>query len=157
MTQISIRLAERNAHGARSDQYLPLQQNRGVVDAYKTIPFTRYAHANSDESYVSEYYFTGDWAVSTIEWSPNQFVFHIKSENEDRLVTNQNFDQGWHSMTGNVTSHAWLLAIDLSPGDYEFAVFYLPNSFNIVVCVLFITLGILLLISLAQRLCQRKA
>ncbi len=156
-TQISIPFTQRNVHGAWSDQYLPLLQNQGVVDAYETIPFERYVHASTDDAYVSEYYFTGNGEVSIKKWSPNRLVFHIKSEDEDRLVINQNFDQGWHSTTGHVTSHAGLLAIDLSPGDYELAVYYSPNSFNIGICVFFITLSILLLTFLAQRICQRKA
>jgi hypothetical protein len=155
-TQISIPFAERNAHGAWSDQYLPLLQNTGVVDAYETIPFERYIHAKTDEEYIGEYYLTGEGSVSLKKWSPNKLLFQIKSENKDRLIINQNFDHGWRSSQGHTTSHKGLLAIDLSSGDYELEVYYLPKSFNVGVCVLLITLGSILLIALGQRITLPK-
>ncbi len=155
-TQISIPFAERNAHGAWSNQYLPLLQNTGVVDAYETIPFERYIHAKTDDGYIGEYYLTGEGSVSLKKWSPNKLLFHIMSENKDRLIINQNFDHGWRSSQGHTTSHKGLLAVDLSSGDYELEVYYLPKSFSVGICILLITLGSILLVALGQRITLRK-
>ncbi|MBE0576190.1 MAG: hypothetical protein IH613_09870 [Desulfuromonadales bacterium] len=150
-TQVSIPFSQRNVHGAWSNQYLPLLQNKGVVDAYETIPFQRYAAASTDDEYIAEYYLTGDGSVSLKKWSPNKLVFHIDSKSEDRLVINQNYDKGWRASHGVLTSHKGLLSVGLPPGDYEFIVYYLPTSFLIGLVVFIITLSVILLSFAAMR------
>lgn len=155
-TQISIPFAERNVHGAWSNQYLPLLQNTGVVDAYETIPFDRYVLANTDERYRGEHYLLGEGTVSLVKWSPNRLIFHIQSEGKDRLIINQNFDHGWRSSQGQTTAHKGLLAVDLSSGNYELEVNYSPKSFNLGVGILLITLVIVSLIALGQKISTQK-
>jgi hypothetical protein len=149
-TQISIPFSKRNTHGAWSDQYLPLLKNTGVVDAYETLPFERYAIAQSDEGYKGEYYLTGSGAISLKQWSPNRLVFYVKANNGDQLVINQNFADGWHSSRGNLTTHGGLLAVDLPSGDYELEIYYLPRSFLAGACIFVMTLVVLVLIATAK-------
>jgi hypothetical protein len=126
---------ERNIHGGWSDQYLPLLQNKGVVDAYETIPFRRYALAVTDKDYRGEFYMLGKGGASLLSWSPNRFVYHVKLLEKDRLVINQNFWPGWKTLRGVLTRHDGLLAIDLPPGEYDVAVRYLPLSFLVGICL----------------------
>jgi hypothetical protein len=144
-TQISIPFEKRNAHGAWSDQYLPLLQNRGVVDAYETIPFEKYALANTEEYYRGEYYLTGEGEVFLKEWSPNRQIFEINSIANNLLVINQNFDDGWKVSSGKVISLDGLLAINTLPGEYKLEVYYSPKSFQIGLYIFYITLGLLLI------------
>lgn len=134
-SQMRIPGIERNFHGAWSDQYLPLLQNKGVVDAYETIPFERNARAVNDKDYRGEYYLLGKGEASLLDWSPNKFVYHVTLQEKDRLVINQNFWPGWHASHGLLTRHDGLLAIDLPPGEYDVAVTYLPRPFLIGVCI----------------------
>jgi hypothetical protein len=151
--QISIPFSERNRHGAWSDQYLPLLQNRGVVDAYETIPFDRHAYANTDKQYQGEYYLISKGTVSLKKWSPNKQSFHIYSETENRLVINQNFATGWRSSLGTVKSYNGLLAITVPSGSHELVVYYSPKSFQIGIYIFTITLG---LIPAGAIICQRR-
>ncbi len=139
-TQIRVQISQRNVHGAWSNQYLPLLQNIGVVDSYETIPFERYVLANTDNNYIGEHYLTGEGVVSLKKWSPNKLVFHVKIEHDNLMIINQNFDQGWHSSVGNLTSHEGLLSVELTSGDYEFEVYYLPKSFQLGVYLFIITI-----------------
>jgi uncharacterized membrane protein YfhO len=156
-TQTSIPFSRRNVHGGWSNQYLPLLQNQGVVDAYETIPFQRNTHANTDDSYKGEYYLSGGGVVSLKKWSPNRLVFHFKGKDKDRLIVNQNFAQGWHSSQGPPINHKGLLAVYLPSGDYEIEVYYSPKSFKVGVCFLLFALGIILFIALTDRFTLRKA
>ncbi len=156
-TQISIPFTQRNVHGAWSDQYLPLLQNTGVVDAYETIPFARNSRANTDEEYKGEYYLLNDGTVTLNEWSPNRQRFHIKSEEENKLVINQNFDQGWRSSSGIIVTQNGLLAINIPPGNYDFEVYYLPKSFQLGLYLLVFTLGIFLMVFTKKFILRKKA
>ena len=128
---------ERNVHGAWSDQYLPLLQNQGVVDAYETIPFERHALAVTDKEYRGEFHFLGKGAAALQNWSPNRFVYHVKLSGKDRLVINQNYWPGWHTSRGVLAQQDGLLAIDLPSGEYDVAVTYLPRSFLIGATIFF--------------------
>ncbi|HLO27193.1 MAG TPA: hypothetical protein VK187_13875 [Geobacteraceae bacterium] len=130
-SQIRVPDLQRFAHGAWSDQYLPLLQNRGVVDAYEPIPFERYARAVSDMDYRGEFHMLGKGNTTLLNWSPNRFVYHVKLQEKDRLVINQNHWPGWHASLGRLTRHDGLLAVDLPPGEYDVTVRYLPRSFLI--------------------------
>jgi hypothetical protein len=140
-TQINVPGVQRFAHGAWSDQYLPLLQNKGVVDAYETIPFERYAHATTDKDYKGEFYFLGKGKAVLLNWSPNKFKLHVMLQEKDRLVVNQNFWPGWRASSGLLTQHEGLLAIDLLPGDYDIVISYLPNSFTLGIGIFLATLG----------------
>jgi hypothetical protein len=144
--QISIPFSNRNIHGAWSDQYLPLLQNRGVVDAYETITFERYALANSDKEYKGEYYFKGSGIITLRQWSPNRFEFHVTANKKDQLVINQNFAKGWNTSHGTLTSYGGLLAVDLPSGSYGLEIYYLPQPFLVGVYLLIMTLCTILLI-----------
>ncbi|MCM2356963.1 MAG: hypothetical protein NDI77_02350 [Geobacteraceae bacterium] len=150
-SQIRIPDLERFVHGAWSDQYLPLLQNRGVVDAYEPIQFERHARAVNDEEYKGEFYFVGKGEVSLRSWSPNKFTFHIKLQEKDRLVVNQNYWPGWLASRGVLTPHEGLLAIDLSPGEYDIEVSYFPNSFLLGICIFFTTLAGIVVYILEDR------
>ncbi len=76
--------------------------------------------------------------------------------NADQLVINQNFSKGWHSSRGTLRPHKGLLAVDLPAGDYEFAVNYLPKSFLAGACILIMTLGALVLITIASTFNRLK-
>jgi hypothetical protein len=130
-SQISIPGLQKFVHGAYSAQYPPLLHNKGVVDAYETIPIERHARAVNDKDYRGEFYLLDDGAAVLLSWSPNRFVYHVSLQNKNRLVINQNYWPGWHSSRGVLTRHEGLLAIDLPPGDYDVAVHYLPRSFLI--------------------------
>ena len=127
-SQISIPDSQRNIHGAWSNQYLPLLQNKGVVDAYETIPFQRHALSITDPNYNGEYYFLGNGTAALQHWSPNKSIFKIKAQENGKLVINQNFAAGWHVTRGMINTHKGLLSIDLNSGEYELSVYYLPYS-----------------------------
>jgi hypothetical protein len=127
--QIRIPGLQRFVHGSLSDQFLPLLQNRGVVDAYETIPFERHARAVDDKDYRGEYHLLGNGKAALLSWSPNGFIFHVSSNEKSRLVINQNSWPGWRSSRGVLTRHEGLLAVDLPPGEHDVAVTYLPRSF----------------------------
>ncbi|MBW2478191.1 MAG: hypothetical protein JRE63_12800 [Deltaproteobacteria bacterium] len=143
--QIRVPFDQRNIHGAWSNQYLPLLQNHGVVDAYETIPFERNALAFNDINYQGEYYFSGRGFVALEWWSPNRLVFHIKTAKKDRLVVNQNYAEGWRATQGNIISQNGLLAIDVPAGDYQLEIYYLPKTF-LIGCYVFLASIILTLL-----------
>lgn len=129
-SQVRVPGFERFIHGAYSDQLLPLLQNKGVVDAYETIPFGNYARSATDKDYKGEFYLLNGGMAVLRDWSPNRFVYHVTLQRPDRLVINQNFWPGWHASRGDLARHEGLLAIDLPPGDFDVAVRYLPRSFS---------------------------
>lgn len=139
--QIRVPDLQRFADGAYSAQYLPLLQNRGVVDAYETIPFGNNAHAVADRDYQGEFYLQKGGRVALLNWSPNRFVYHVTLRDKDRLVINQNFWPGWKTSRGVLARHEGLLAVDLPPGDYDVAVRYLPRSFLIGILIFFISVA----------------
>lgn len=127
--QISIPFEQRDVHGAWSDQYLPLLRNKGVVDAYETVPFRRYALPHTDGKYKGEYYFLGKGTVDIQEWSPNRFVYRVKSLAKGRLVINQNYWNGWRATSGMIQPFNGLLSVVLEKGEQTIAVYFLPYSF----------------------------
>ena len=138
-------------HGAYSDQYLPLLQNKGFVDAYETIPYKRYAYAVLDKGYRGEFYLLKKGVASLLKWSPNKFVYHVKLQEANRLVINQNYWTGWHASQGTLSNFFGLLAVDLPPGEYDVAVYYLPLPFLIGLAVFFATITGSLVFCLRRR------
>ena len=138
-SQVRIPGLDRYVHGAYSDQYLPMLQNRGVVDAYETIPIGSHARAVSDKDYRGEYHLLGEGKVSLLEWGPNRFRYHVALPKDDRLVINQNFWPGWRTSRGNLIPHEGLLAVDLPSGSYDVTVRYLPRSFCTGVLIFLLT------------------
>lgn len=128
-SQIRIPDLERFVHGGWSDQYLPLLQNQGVIDAYAPIQFGHYARAVSDADYRGEHYLSGAGTLTLLDWSPNKLVFHVALPEVGRLVINQNFSSGWRTSYGVVTSDNGLLAVDLPAGENDIELWYLPSSF----------------------------
>ena len=153
-TQIRIPGTEKYSHGAWSDQYLPLLQNRGVVDAYETIPFERYAKAINDKDYRGEYYFMGEGIANQLRWSPNKLKYHIKLTKPDRLVINQNYWPGWKTSHGVVLRQNGLLAIDLPAGEYDLKVKYHPIAFKLGLMVFIATLISILVSCLSDKLAK---
>lgn len=146
-SQIRIPGLERFVHGGYSDQYLPLLKNQGVIDAYEPIQFAHNARAVTDADYRGEYYLSGAGELMQLSWSPNRLVFHVNLPEEGRLMINQNYSTGWHSSSGVVTNSNGLLAVNLSAGEHDVELFYLPYSFVIGVVVLLATLsGIVIVI-----------
>jgi len=146
-SQTTISMLQRNKHGAWSDQYLPLLQNQGVINAYETIPFHRFPTPYNSNDYRGEFYFLGLGKPNLILWSPNKLVFQIKNEWQDRLIINQNHWKGWKASHGSISKYKGLMAVDLPAGEYMLSVRYLPNSF-LLGCFLSITtlIGILLIL-----------
>lgn len=143
--QIRIPFEERNRHGAWSDQYRPLLQNTGVVDAYETIPFDRNALAATDQAYRGEFYLMNEGSVLLQEWSPNKLRYKVETESDNLLVINQNFTKDWHSTDGATKSYKGLLAVSLSPGIHDLKVCYSPKSFHIGIFFFIFTLAWILL------------
>jgi hypothetical protein len=133
----------------------PLLQNTGVVDAYETIPFCRYARAVTDSDYRGEFYLVdkekGD--ASLKEWSPSKFVFHVALKTGNSLVINQNFWPGWHTSQGTLKDYQGLLAVDLRPGVYDVTVRYLPVRFliGIGIFILMIAVSTIVIATKKQR------
>jgi len=155
-SQIRVPDLERFVHGAWSDQYLPLLQNKGVVDAYETILFNRNASAINDKDYRGEFYFKGKGKVELLNWSPNKFVLHVNLQKDDRLVVNQNYWPGWHVSKGVLTRNEGLLAVDLPAGEYDISLRYLPTSFLIGVCVFCATVASMIALTRAPTI-QRQS
>jgi hypothetical protein len=158
-SQIRIPDLKRFAHGAWSDQYLPLLQNIGVVDAYETIPFARYARAFNDKDYRGEFYFVGKGVATQLKWSPNRLKYHVKLEQPDRLVINQNYWPGWRVTRGVVTRHNGLLAVDLPAGEYDLRIKYQPITFTAGLSLFFATLfsiAMILFMELYAKLYQSQ-
>lgn len=146
-TQIRVPDLEKHRHGAHSNQYLPLLQNKGVVDAYETLPFRRYVNAAGDTGYKGEYYLLQEGKSELLTWSPNKLKFHVRSNSPNRLVINQNYWRGWHSSSGVISNHEGLLAVDLHAGEYDVSISYLPGFFLWGLCLFFATaIGILVFI-----------
>lgn len=140
-SQIRIPGFERFVHGGYSDQYLPLLKNQGVVDAYEPIQFAHNARAVTDADYRGEYYLSGAGELKQLSWSPNRLVFHVNLPEDGRLVINQNFSTDWHSSEGSVTNSNGLLAVNLSAGEHDVELFYLPYSFVLGLAVFVATLS----------------
>lgn len=140
-SQIRVPYLERFVHGGYSDQYLPLLQNQGIVDAYEPIQFGHYTRAKSDTDYRGEYYLSGEGELKLLSWSPNKLVFHVNVPEESRLVINQNFSSGWRTSFGIVTSFQGLLAVNLPAGEQDIELWYLPTSFVTGLAVIVATLS----------------
>ncbi|MRR06355.1 MAG: hypothetical protein EG828_05335 [Deltaproteobacteria bacterium] len=141
--QISVPIAQRNVHGAWSDQYLPLLLNRGVIDAYETFPFARNALPVTDKRYKGESYFMGRGAVELLQWTPNRLVFKVKALDRGFIVINQNFWAGWRATKGIVRPYNGLLSIECDKGEHTLSVYFLPTAFLVGVCLFAGTLGML--------------
>lgn len=128
-TQISVPTALRYAHGGWSDQYRHILNNRGVVDAYETIPFGRHALAVTDTNYRGEYFFQGKGAATILSWSPNRLTFRVTAHENGRLVINQNFWSGWQTTGGILQPFNGLMSVELGKGDHTISLRYLPTSF----------------------------
>lgn len=141
--QIRIPDLERFVHGGWSNQYLPLLENKGVIDAYAPIKFEHYARAAADVDYQGEYYLSGEGDVKLRFWSPNKLVFHVSLPKAARLVINQNFSSGWRTSYGVLSSDKGLLSLNLPVGEHDVELWYLPNSFVIGAALFVVTaLGI---------------
>lgn len=139
--QVRVPDLDRFAHGAWSDQYLPVLRNTGVIDAYEPVQSRHYASAVTDKDYKGESYLLGQGRSSLERWSPNQLTFHVGLAGKGRLVINQNYWPGWHSSAGIMTNHNGLLAVDLFPGVYDINVFYSPDSFRYGMFIFLIAVG----------------
>lgn len=128
-SQIRVPDLARFVHGAYSDQYLPIVQNQGVVDAYEPINFGHNARAVTDKDYQGEYYLSGAGELKLLRWSPNKLSFHVTLPESGRLLINQNFSSGWHASRGSVANVNGLLGVDLPAGEHDVTVHYLPYSF----------------------------
>jgi uncharacterized membrane protein YfhO len=155
-SQISVPDLKRYIHGAWSDQYLPLLQNKGVIDAYETIQFEHNALPVGHKEYKGEYHLVNDGEVNLLNWSPNKLIFHLRLKSADRLVINQNYWKGWHTSLGAITNHNGLLAIDLPPGEYEVALKYFPDSLIIGICLFCLTVtGVILFLFRDSRVSNK--
>jgi hypothetical protein len=144
-SQIRVPDLERFRHGAWSNQYLPLLQNKGVVDAYETLPFDRHVSVPGDMGYKGEYYLLQKGKSELLTWSPNKLKFHVRLNSINRLIINQNYWPGWQASTGVISNYEGLLAINLKAGEYDVTIRYLPGIFLLGVCLFFATvIGMLL-------------
>jgi len=156
-SQTSVPLDRRNAHGGWSDQYRHILQNRGVVDAYETIPVRNNARAVTDTNYQGEAYFLGKGAVTSLGWSPNRLAFKVTAHEAGRLVVNQNYWDGWRATNGMPRPYNGLLSIELGKGDHIVSLYYLPGSFLAGAGVLVGTLSLIIITYRVKALRLRRA
>jgi hypothetical protein len=92
-----------------SNEYLFINENKGVLKCYDSITRTVNAKGMEDEEYQGEFYLLDpvkDVKVQNTLWSPNKLVFKITNVGKainDTLIINQNYYPGWIVKINNNT------------------------------------------------------
>ncbi len=100
--------------------------NRGSPSCYDAypVPMSRLLRGDlPNEEYLAD---PGAGSVARRSWCPNRIELDVNATRATRLLVNQNYDPGWESSVGKVTSHEHLLAVDLPAGRHHLTLRFLP-------------------------------
>lgn len=111
--------------------------NKGAVNtAYPIIipsnAIPKYFHKQLNPDYLGEAFLVvGEGEANLTFFSPNRFEADVLVYDEDVLILNQNFRDGWRvrGSSGPVESAIGLVSTKVSPGDNHVVFYYMPPEF----------------------------
>jgi len=115
------------------DIYPFILGNKGVINVYDPTPGPQNVLPKTSPFYRGESFFLNNKGSSTITYfSPNTVKVRVNTLEDDILVLNQNYDNGWRvkgAKNNKVISTKGLVSVAVTPQDYLITFYYLPTSF----------------------------
>jgi uncharacterized membrane protein YfhO len=107
-------------------------ENRGVINNYRTIPFSSNTIPFEHPRYRGESWFLGEKGrVKKCEITPNKILVETNGHGKI-LIINMNYDPGWKTR-GETALKVFplrgIIAVELQPGQKKCELAYLPKSF----------------------------
>jgi tetratricopeptide (TPR) repeat protein len=110
-------------------------QNLGEIDAYSNVSMVRNALPEDSPRYRGECWLVKNGPDSSCElysFSPNAARLRVFSDQDDRLVFNQNYFSGWKisGLPGaRVEMYRGKISLRIPPGRHDLKLYYLPRTF----------------------------
>ncbi len=151
-------VTEPYVYSSWSAEYPNLLSNYGTAQGcYEPIPVQINARCSGDDEYQGEFYLmNGNGWVKMVNWSPNRMEFLASLTNTDRLIINQNYNNGWQVLTngekGRVESIGGLIGTKLNQSTTKIVFFYLPKTFVIGAGISLLSLSLMVFYILSQSL-----
>lgn len=125
----------------------PPTGNFGILDCYNpstdNLPkITSTAEKPIPPLNGEEYVVLGGGSAELRSWTPQQISIHTTSENESRLIVNQNYFPGWRASNNKPIkpydpaildvskSRFGLISVEVEKGEYDVVLSYKPRSFR---------------------------
>jgi len=124
--------------GEHYKMYESVCDNKGALYGYDSIgnQIRSAVVPSTGPGYRGEYFLAhGFGKINEAEFSPNRMKFKLDLDNEEVLVVNQNYFNGWRSSSGRVVNYNGLMGVILDKQDKEVSLYYLSTSFIIGLCV----------------------
>jgi hypothetical protein len=127
--------------------------NTGSIACYESVGLRTYAVGSDQPSYRGEQYLLGPGTVTLTKWTPNQLSFDVLAPGPTVLIVNQNFDEGWHLISGKgeVFSRGGLIAVRLPAGGQHLEMIFRPRSFVVGLGITTLTFIVTLVAWLYER------
>ena len=136
--------------------YLAVQENKGDLTCTEEVRTATSVSAIPKESplYKGEAYLEYGGEAKIIYFSPNKFIVEVKSDKENLLVLNQNYEKGWKVNSENVENYQGLLSVKIPEGKNNFTFTYFPDSFivGIIITIISILLIYLFIIDYDKKI-----
>jgi hypothetical protein len=134
--------------GRWSGMYPQYLTNHGTINCYEALmPKVKAIPADSQyyrgEAFIANY----SGSASITYFSPNKVIVKVNATENDKVVINQNYIQGWRASEGTVQEYNGLISTDITPQTQEVVFSYLPTGFllgvvasavGLLLCVLFL-------------------
>lgn len=118
------------------EQYPNFLGNKGTLNCYDRLklPYAAspkfFSDSEPNPDYRGEAYLLNDGGDAQIKFfSPNKIIVKLNAFKKDKLIINQNYDDGWKVKRKKAVSHQGLIAVEISSQDTEVVLHYLPTSF----------------------------
>ncbi|HLD05321.1 MAG TPA: hypothetical protein VJG90_06395 [Candidatus Nanoarchaeia archaeon] len=139
-------------------EYIHLLAGIGTTNCYSTfhpppnVQARFHWNGTQNPHYRGEaYLLNGKGEAKITQFSPNQFVVEGGANENDVLVLNQNYYDGWKSDQGEVANTNGLISIPVNPGNFHVEFYFEPISFTLGAILSLLTLALILLWALHYR------
>lgn len=102
--------------------------DRGSIACYEETPFRTSAAVRGDLRAQERLVDPAAGWVRRERWTASEIDLAVRTQRPMRLLVNQNFDAGWRSSVGRVTSQGGALAVDLPAGRHTVRLRHRPAS-----------------------------
>lgn len=137
-----------------SSMYPILLSNSGILEAYEIMNVKKGdVHIEGEPEYRGEAYLLGDeGSCSVTYFSPNKVIVDVRTEENDIIILNQNYYDGWRVKgVGKAGPHSGLVSTRIGPGSHRVVFYYLPASFLIGLFITGVTIIVMLSYSLSRQ------
>lgn len=88
-------------YGAVSSMMPAIRANLAVLDGYEILRSRTGIHSYDDKDYRGEYYLQGSRRqIRPVVWKPSSLEFSFESRQNDVLILNQGWQEGWQASNG---------------------------------------------------------